>query len=185
MLHSFPTRRSSDLRPPDGRSFGAALACGGDLDADGHADLVIGEPQHGIAPGGSIGRAHGYSLRPWTGLGHGLRGAHLPPALWGEGSLQGGTPVTLRLAAVPASAQVVLFVGFSALLAPFKGGTLVPHPNLIVPGLVANGSGTLTLTTTWPAGVPAGSELFMQAWVVDAAGPAGFTASPGIRGVTP
>ncbi|HZL99070.1 MAG TPA: integrin alpha [Planctomycetota bacterium] len=168
----------------DASSFGRALAGGGDLDADGHADLVIGEPGHGSAPGGQIGRAHGYSLHPWTGLGHGLAGAHLPPALWSEGSLVGGTSLKLRLAAAPASAPVALIVGFSALMAPFKGGTLVPNPDLIVAGLFASTAGQLTLSTTWPSGVPAGVELHMQAWVVDPAGRAGFSASPGVVGVT-
>ncbi|HZM00326.1 MAG TPA: integrin alpha [Planctomycetota bacterium] len=166
--------------PVGSQGFGAAMATGGDLDADGHPDAVFGEPWKAS----QSGRVHGYSLHPWNGLGHGLPGSLGLPSLWGEGLLGGGTTLLLRLTSTYAAAPVAIIVGLSAIDAPFKGGVLVPQPALIV-SLVADATGQLQLATTWPAGVPAGVELFLQAWIADASGPAGFTASSGIRAVTP
>jgi hypothetical protein len=38
---------------------------------------------------------------------------------------------------------------------------------------------------TWPAGVPSGFELYVQAWIQESAGPAGFAATNGIKALTP
>jgi len=122
---------------------------------------------------------------PWADLGHGLAGAAGTPVLTGTGTLAGGDPLSLQLAGALPNAPLTLVIGAQALLAPFKGGVLVPLPTLLVSGLLTDGGGAHVLGATWPPGLPAGSVLYFQAWIVDPAGPAGFSASNGLSGTTP
>jgi hypothetical protein len=122
---------------------------------------------------------------PWTDLGSALAGTHGEPSLAGDGTLAAGTPVTLSLGNALESAPTTLVIGFSELSAAFKGGVLVPQPDLLISGLVTDAGGQLVLGGTWPAGVPGGSSLWFQHWIVDAAGPVGFAASNGLRADTP
>jgi len=61
----------------------------------------------------------------------------------------------------------------------------VPAPNLLITGLVVPPSGEVVLGAAWPFGVPAGTAIFMQAWIPDALGPSGFAASNGVSTDTP
>jgi len=45
--------------------------------------------------------------------------------------------------------------------------------------------GSLLLPANWPAGLPSDFSLYFQAWVADAAGPHGFSASNGLSATTP
>ena len=81
------------------------------------------------------------------------------------------------LAATPAW----LILGLSEFDAAFRGGTLVPAPALIVP-LVTDAEGALSLSTTWPVGLPPGLSLWLQAWIPDAGGPQGWAASNAVVG---
>jgi hypothetical protein len=45
--------------------------------------------------------------------------------------------------------------------------------------------GAASLPMPVPTSVPAGLETYWQAWIVDATGPAGFTTTNGLLGVTP
>ena len=124
----------------------------------------------------------------WTDLGHALAGSLGDPALAGDSTLIGGDPITVSLTNAAASSPAFLFVGFAELDDPFfYGGTLVPDPAppsllLIFTTLPA---GNFNLVGTWPAGLPSGFEVYLQAWIQDASGPFGFTASNGLRGTTP
>ncbi len=121
---------------------------------------------------------------PWADLGFGLAGSDGVPELSGTGTLAVGTPVSFTLEhALPAS-TTSLVVGLAAAYVPFKGGTLVPNPDVLVLGL-PTGSGTLVLPGTWPSGLPSGLQLYFQHWIVDPAGPKGLAASNGLRGTTP
>ncbi len=122
---------------------------------------------------------------PWADLGSGLGGAVGVPVLAGTGSLVGGQPITLDLSDALPGSTTTLVVGFAALDAPFKGGTLVPAPNLLFTGLPIDAAGSFVLNATWPLGLPSGATLFFQHWVVDAAGPQGFSASNGLAATTP
>ena len=90
--------------------------------------------------------------------------------------------VTLSNAA--ANAPFTLIAGFSQLDAPFKGGVLVPSPDLYVV-LVTDATGGVSLTGSWPAGVPSGTQIGFQGWITDAGGPKGFAASNGLLGSVP
>jgi hypothetical protein len=183
--------------PPEPAGISALLSMG--LNASGFGffsatNVVLGTMQ--VDLGGIFGvqtvtitRVHiagQLTMHPaWFDLGAGLAGTSGTPVLAGDGGLEGGDAVSLSLSGALPNSIASLIVGFSALGAPFKGGTLVPHPDLIIPDLPTGPLGELTLTGVWPPGFPPGFSLFMQEWVVDAGGPAGLAATNALRAVTP
>ena len=79
-----------------------------------------------------------------------------------------------------------LLLGLDDLGLPFKGGTL--WPDFSTGAITASNTGFLgaiLISSTWPAGLPAGLELYAQYWMVDSAGAFGYTASNGLRIVQP
>jgi hypothetical protein len=152
-----------------------------DLDLDGRPDLLAygtGASDLGITAALNLDG-------PWTDHGLGLPGDGVTPHLLPTGTLQGNSPVGLELDAALPSTVAHLVYGFAGLFAPLKGGTLVPDPFDVITPFVTSPAGTLAVSTTWPAGVPAGSELWMQVWVNDPSGPKGVTASNGVSGASP
>jgi hypothetical protein len=121
----------------------------------------------------------------WTDLGFALAGAGGEPALKGTGTLLAGDPTALLLTGGKASSTAALIVGFSALNAPFKSGTLVPAANIVLAGLPTDVAGAFTLPFAWPGGLPAGFSLYFQMWIVDATAPRGCSASNGLSATTP
>jgi CubicO group peptidase (beta-lactamase class C family) len=124
----------------------------------------------------------------WHHLGHGLDGSAGQPYLHGTGDLVAGQPFGLALERAQPGAAAWLTYGLAPLNAPFKGGTLVPDVGTGPGGflaLITDPLGEIELDGTWPAGVPSGTELFLQYWIDDAGGPSGFSASNAVRGTTP
>jgi hypothetical protein len=126
-----------------------------------------------------------FPLGSFVDLGLGLAGVSGLPELTGSGTLQGGTAVSLSLSNARALAPAGLFLGFTRIDAPFKGGVLVPAADFLVDGLTTDAGGELTVSSTWPVGLPPGFELYAQVWLQDAAGPKGLAASNGLLAVTP
>jgi hypothetical protein len=123
----------------------------------------------------------------WMDLGHGLGGAAEKPALVGQGTLASSSPMSITLSGARANAVVWLCVGLGTVNAPFYGGTFVPNinpPGFALP-LLTEGSGSLVISDTWPAGVPSGFSIYLQDWIVDRAGPFGFAASNALQGTSP
>lgn len=116
----------------------------------------------------------------WLDLGNGLGGS----VLAGTGATSGGQTVTLTLSGALANAPATLVTGSSTINAPFKGGVMVPNPDLILSGLTTDGSGGLAMSGTWPAFLIPGRTLNFQFWINDAGGPQGYTASNGLSGTT-
>jgi hypothetical protein len=126
------------------------------------------------------------SLGPaWQKIGAGLAGSSGLPKLSGAGSLLAGDPVTLTLVRGKSNGTATLVIGLGLLLLPFKGGTLVPTPDIVIGGLPLNAAGALALSAPWPAGIPSGLSFCFQHWIPDAAGPGGFAASNGLLATTP
>jgi len=121
----------------------------------------------------------------WIDLGGALAGASGEPLLSGEGALLGNDPLALTLSGALAAAPFAYVLGFSQLGAPFKGGVMVPFPDLIQFGLVTDGTGGHVVQDIWPAGLPGGFDLYLQAWITDPAAAAGFAASNGLVATTP
>ena len=107
------------------------------------------------------------------------------PQLEGDGPLTGGSTATLTVTDALPNGSATLLVGVSDINAPFKGGVLVPAPDILLGGLPVNGSGQLVVAFPWPAGLPAGVELFWQVWLADGAGAAGFAATNAVSSLTP
>lgn len=120
---------------------------------------------------------------PWTDLGQSLAGASGAPLLTGSGSLAGGTTATLLLSNAKPLAPTLLVVGLSALNAPFKGGVMVPQLTLTL-NLSTGAGGSIQSSSIMP-NLPAGAQFWIQYWVQDATGPAGFTASNALLGTIP
>ncbi|MFT7464838.1 MAG: hypothetical protein ACI9EF_003198 [Pseudohongiellaceae bacterium] len=119
----------------------------------------------------------------WADLGQGLAGTGaMTPSLVGSGPLTGGSSNQVDLTGALANSSSTLVVGISQIDAPFKGGVLVPNPDVILSGLPVDGSGSATVPFVWPHGIPGGIDFFVQQWVNDAGGPVGFAASNGVRG---
>lgn len=134
----------------------------------------------------STGKAYVFVLEPtpWLDLGAGLAGTAGVPSLVGTGSLVGGQPVVLTLTGAATFSPATMVVGLSVLGLPFKGGTLVPFPDLLLP-LQSDGLGSVTFGVSWPLGVPPQTAISFQYWIVDPGGPLGFSASNATTGLTP
>jgi probable HAF family extracellular repeat protein len=125
---------------------------------------------------------------PWQDLGLGLAGVSGVPALEAVGSLCAGDPLDITLTDAVPSATAFLIVGVARIDAPFKGGVVVPAfeaPLGLFLTLPTDASGGFALAETWPGGLPAGTELFLQCWLPDAAAIKGFAASNAVSGLVP
>jgi hypothetical protein len=123
----------------------------------------------------------------WDNLGNALAGSTGLPLLTGKGTMLPGDTVTLALSNALPSTTSYLIIGFSLLNLPFKGGVMVPAavaPNGLFLTLPVSGTGTLTLASPWPTGIPSNTLLYLKHWIVDGAGPVGFAASNAVRGRT-
>lgn len=154
------------------------------LGVDGVGELYLVDGQGGQPGQGVVYRFVGQPS-PFLDLGHGLEGIFGTPSLGATGSLDGGTPLSLRLSGADVSTTCALVIGFSILEAPFKGGVLVPAPDLVLAGLPVDDQGKLTLGFSWPTGVPPGVTVFFQEWIADSLAPFGYSASNGLQATTP
>ncbi len=157
----------------------------GDIDGDGFADVAFGavNAQLGGENRGGV-FFHSGRIPSWTGLGDPVAGTWGTPNLFAEGDLLPGAPFTLHLGGFVEAQPVTLIVGLSEAGVPFKGGSLVPAPDVFV-SLLTDADGGAILPAIWSGGMPPGFTLWLQAWTVDAAGPKGFSASNGLKGVVP
>jgi len=121
---------------------------------------------------------------PWTDLGNSLPGTNGAPALDATGSLVQGTTFMLHLTSARAQAPAFLGAGFSAVNRPFHGGVLVPKPQKVVSRTVS-AAGTVDITASVPAKLTTGRKLFVQFWIQDPNGPAGWAASNALKGTAP
>jgi len=150
-----------------------------DFDGDGDDDLVLVET--------SVDQLfvlfnHTYPQdSPFTDLGFALPNATSGhPVVLASGAPAAGQTLAFELFNAAPSAAAALFVGISAIHAPFKGGVLVPNPDAVFIPLTTSPAGELPLSATWPLG-PGGYSFWAQYWILDAGGPAGFTASTAVR----
>jgi hypothetical protein len=150
-----------------------------DVSDDGSVDLVA------ASAGNILVLLNLRPAWPWTTVAPGLPAAGLAaPKLSTVGSLVAGQIVTLSLAGGASGAPAVLVAGPDRINAPFKGGVLVPLPALLLP-LTLDAGGGFDLSAPLPTPLPSGVRLYLQAWIVDPAGPVGFTSSNAVVGTAP
>lgn len=122
---------------------------------------------------------------PFVDLGNGLSGAFGVPLLVGTGDLTVGSPTSLNLSGAASNTITTLVVGLSEASVPFKGGVLVPAPDALLGGFPTGLLGLLNLSAPWPSGIPSGTQIWFQHWIIDGAGPVGFSASNALRADVP
>ena len=108
------------------------------------------------------------------------------PALAGTGTLVGSSSGAIMLTHAAPFALSEMFVSLANTPTPFKGGVLntVPIAFQLPVGTFFTGSWTLPWSA-WPAGIPAGSLLYFQVAVSDAAAPKGVAISNLLRATQP
>jgi hypothetical protein len=121
----------------------------------------------------------------WKDMGFAFHPTDSAPRLKGSGTLEPLTSIDYEVEAGPATTAGFLVAGFNTVFAPFKGGTLVPAPDIVVAGFTTDGSGTLTFSSMFPAGVPAAISLYHQMWFPDGDSSTGFISSNGLSALTP
>lgn len=119
----------------------------------------------------------------WTDVGFAKPGISGAPHFVGTGPLTANSTNTVTLTNAKPQTTAMLILGASAWNAPFMGGYLVPAPTILLP-MTTNASGSVTLQSTWPAGVPAGTPIFLQYWIEDPAATLGLAASNGLLGTS-
>ncbi|HEX5009915.1 MAG TPA: hypothetical protein VFY71_05900 [Planctomycetota bacterium] len=158
------------------QQFGTAVLLAGD-------QAFAGERGSEVTDAASVFGAvtvYAFAEEPWTFIDAALLGGNGEPCLLGAGSLAPGAVVEVNIADAIASAPAAIVIGLSAALLPFKGGLLVPAPDLLI-GFATNASGGLELAAHWPASIPFGTVVHVQAWIVDGDGVSGYAASNGLR----
>jgi len=148
-------------------NLGTSLSRLADTNGDGLEELLVGGPAGGA---GALGLVRHYD--ELDGIG--------PPRLSGTGPLTPNSALTLSLAKAQGSTPAWLVVGLVPVVAPFKGGTLVPRPDLVF-GLFTGPAGTLSINSVWPDVQPPWLTVWLQVWMPAADGPAGWVASNAVR----
>jgi hypothetical protein len=92
---------------------------------------------------------------------------------------------SVRLTNAAFSATAGLFFGLSSTPVAFKGGTLKPFPFFSPVILTTDFNGDIYVPFAMPAGIPAGTQLWVQYAIQDAAAINGVSLSNAILGLTP
>ena len=120
----------------------------------------------------------------WKPLVGASQGTHGPPQLVGVGAATPGSATSLELGSGLENSVAYYVIGFAPQNLPFKGGLLVPEPDLLLP-LPTDVLGSASFSFLWPPGFPTGMQAWAQAWVLDPAGSGGVAASNAVSVTTP
>ena len=118
----------------------------------------------------------------WRNRQHGLGGASGEPLLRGRGNAQGGATLDCTIEA-PATSLGAFVLGLQRHDLPALGGTLVPSPDVLL-AFVTDVQGLAAFALPLPVPTPLGTDVWSQAWLLDASGPQGFTATNGLQVTT-
>lgn len=176
---------SSSLDTNDNRAMGGVVISASiiyDTDGDGSFDDCA-----------ALGADEDYNVllyvgvAEWENLDNAKTGPgpnFLVPRMAFTGSGAANENFTLKLTNMQPSESFFLITGFSAIFSPFKFGTLVPNPDVILIPL-PTGTGSFELTSPWPPGIPSCLDLYWQAWITGPAALGNFSATNGVRSTTP
>ena len=109
------------------------------------------------------------------------------PALSGTGDLTPGSGLgfTMQIEHAPPFANAILFVGTTPSAIPFHGGTLYVNPVLTRVLMPCDGLGNALLETSVPAGIAAGTQFVLQAWMLDPSAPTRVAGTNGLLATLP
>jgi len=151
-----------------------------------HTPSPAGEADGNINPPSSFqltsfGETEDYRpTDPWYIRALGKPGSSTAQArLSGSGPATAGSSNQILLEYAKPNASAFLILGLTRIEVPFKGGTLVPAPDFILP-LTTDANGKLTLPFVLDPAIPAGTKLYLQTWIVDAVS-FGWASSNGLR----
>jgi len=122
---------------------------------------------------------------PWVDLGGGTSGINGAVTLAATGDLTAGSTLTLDLTQAPASAQLVGWAAFAPVPFAALGGTIHAYPFNVQILPFSDPSGSWSASLPWPAGIPMGTDIFVQFLAQDLSVPAGITVSNGVMATTP
>jgi hypothetical protein len=122
---------------------------------------------------------------PWVDVGGGSPGINGVPSLSGSGSLLAGSTAGIDLVNGPNSAPALAWLSVNSLPVSALGGTVHATPFINQFLLPTNASGEVSVSTTWPAGLPSATDFWIQFICQDVSVPAGLTLSNGLQGTTP
>jgi hypothetical protein len=171
--------KEGDATPFGGVTGSVTMPCMGSV-----LEGVFGGRVDGVGTGARWALYRVGMVPTWKDLGFGFAGS-TSPQLLGQGSLQGGLPVTLTITDAPASAFGLLFAGLTDTPVAFKGGTLVPSLDFSPVPVSSDESGQLELAFHFPQGAPQCTTVVVQAWFEDTGAPPNVVATNAIRGTTP
>ncbi len=160
--------------------FGATLGLDGAL-------MLVGAPNNKVGSFAVQGATCVVKTQPaaWTWVGSAFAGALGAPDLVGSGALATGSGFSLQIDDAQPQSDLAVCISLVQIKLPFKGGVLVPAPDLVLLGLLTDASGALALQGFWPGGVPSGFPITYQAWVQDRAAPHGYSATNAITSKVP
>ena len=118
---------------------------------------------------------------PFWLVGSSLAGEAGKPSLTADGALTAGSPLQLEMVNARPSAPVWLVGGLAADREGLFSGTLVPRQGNVFVGRVTDGAGNGSWTLGWPASIPSGTSVYVQAVIGDPAAPEGVALSNAIQ----
>jgi cytochrome c len=140
-----------------------------------YEDMVLNGPWTNLAAWRSAKIAQ-LTLAGWKNLGQSLAGSKGNPLLYAEGPFSAGTTMQFVADNAAPSALGAFGLGLSAINLPIAGGVLVPDPLLIL-AFSTNAGGKAQTQLLAPPTLPVGLKLHVQAWIQDAAGLLGWSAT--------
>ncbi len=166
-----------------GITHASGLAGPGDLDHDGHPDVLVSCPADlkvvsGMPSVWSVGGFQGY-------ISHYPSSGPVLPLMLHYGSLAPGSPVMIGAAHIAAKQPAFLVLGTQNAWQPFLGVGLFVVPSAVIGMGTTLADGSIMVNGRWPAGVPSGAELYAQIFVQDPQGPQGWGMAGPLRATAP
>ena len=122
----------------------------------------------------------------WENLGCGTEGfGGRTPYLEMVGTQAGGSPITLKLTDARNNKFALVWLSLSSTPLNAIGGTVYAFPTLNQVLISTNDAGSFFATTSWPAGLPVGSDHYWQVLVDDDSSIHGLTMSNAVHGQQP
>lgn len=159
-----------------------------DLNGDGVDELFVSAWNHSPI-GGDVVKIYGPQVALiYSGVDipvlpkseGGLGGTFGVPTLSVTGGTSPGDTLQVDLNGALLGSPLFLVLGDVIFDYSVKGGLMVPRADVLLLGRT-DGSGHWSHTTTWRPGIEFGELLHLQAWIVDAAGPVGWSATDAVQ----